>query len=404
MKDILGKTIECTCGRTHTVPNIEIVEASIKEAPCVFPEAFFIADLNTASLVDLPEERSFVFAEKRPLTTVKNVERIIKESGDFPEIVSIGSGSLTDMARYAAYLSGKRFSCVPTAPSVDAYTSTMAPVLVNGVKRTFKAIPPGKILIDIEVLRNAPIDLLRAGIGDIVAKIPARMDWVLSHIANGEYICDFVWDDMKDLLKEILLRSKDILNREKDAVRILMDAQLVSGINMVIVGNSRPASGAEHMVSHLIEMFHEERGELPPFHGLTVMVGVFASMKAFEVIMEKIELPKMEYPLEERKKELLGLFDERKVKEFLSTYQKKEIPSVDLDLVRNSLRKLYEDYFPLLRRTLEIIEIRSMLNRYGRIFLSKIVRLSNTIRDRFTIFDVLDGMKLLKSFPEWIGW
>ena len=398
MKDILGKTFECTCGRIHEVPDIEIVESSIKSAPDIFPEAVFIADLNTASLVNLPERRSFVFAEKRPLTTVENVNRVIEESGDFPEIVSIGSGSLTDIARYAAYLSGKQFSCVPTAPSVDAYTSTVAPVLVDGVKKTFKAIPPRKILIDIDILRNAPIDLLRAGVGDIIAKVPARMDWILSHITNNEYICDFVWDDIKDLLKEVLLRSEDILKREKIAVRTLMNAQLVSGLNMVIMGSSRPASGAEHMVSHLIEMFHEERGELPPFHGLTVMIGVFVSMKAYEVLMEEKNLPVEDFPIDERRKELLELFDEKKVMEFLKTYEGKRFQRVDLEKIRKALEDIYSEFLPLLKKALETIDVTSMIRKYRREFLSKIVRLSNTIRDRFTILDVFDEMKLLKSF------
>lgn len=349
-----GKTFECSCGKTHEVPNIEILEASIREAPDVFSDAFFIADLNTASLVDLPGKRSFVFNERRPLATMENVEKIVKASGDFPEIVSIGSGSLTDIARYAAYLSGKRFSCVPTAPSVDAYTSTVAPILVNGVKKTFMAIPPRRILLDIEVLRNAPMDLLRAGVGDIVAKIPARMDWILSHIVTGEYICDFVWNDMKDLLKEILLKSKDILNRERNAIKTLMEAHLVSGINMVIMGNSRPASGAEHMVSHLIEMFHEEKEEMPPFHGLTVMIGVFVSMKAYEALVEKKEIPLKDYSIEERRKELLELFEERKVEEFLKTYAEKKFPKIEADIVREPMESIYKEFFPISKELLRL--------------------------------------------------
>ncbi|HBU00811.1 MAG TPA: AraM protein [Thermotoga naphthophila] len=402
MKDILGKTFECSCGKTHEVPNIEILEASIREAPDVFSDAFFIADLNTASLVDLPGKRSFVFNERRPLATMENVEKIVKASGDFPEIVSIGSGSLTDIARYAAYLSGKRFSCVPTAPSVDAYTSTVAPILVNGVKKTFMAIPPRRILLDIEVLRNAPMDLLRAGVGDIVAKIPARMDWILSHIVTGEYICDFVWNDMKDLLKEILLKSKDILNRERNAIKTLMEAHLVSGINMVIMGNSRPASGAEHMVSHLIEMFHEEKGEMPPFHGLTVMIGVFVSMKAYEALVEKKEIPLKDYSIEERRKELLELFEERKVEEFLKTYAEKKFPKIEADIVGEPLEDIYWEFFPHLKRTLETIDVNSVINSYSKDFLSRVVRLANTIRDRFTVLDVFDEMKILKNFSEMV--
>lgn len=246
------------------------------------------------------------------------------------------------------------------------------------------------------------MDLLRAGVGDIVAKIPARMDWILSHIVTGEYICDFVWNDMKDLLKEILLKSKDILNRERNAIKTLMEAHLVSGINMVIMGNSRPASGAEHMVSHLIEMFHEEKEEMPPFHGLTVMIGVFVSMKAYEALVEKKEIPLKDYSIEERRKELLELFEERKVEEFLKTYAEKKFPKIEADIVREPMESIYKEFFPHLKRTLETIDVNSVINSYSKDFLSRVVRLANTIRDRFTVLDVFDEMKILKNFSEMV--
>ncbi|PLV59500.1 AraM protein [Thermotoga sp. KOL6] len=403
MRDIFGENFKCVCGKEHSVPSIEIIESSIKEVPNVFPEAFFVADRNTALLVNLPGGRYFVFEEGRPLATMENVKKIAKVSKDFPEIVSVGSGSLTDITRYTAFLFGKSFSCIPTAPSVDAYTSSVAPILVNGVKKTFKAIPPRRIFIDIDILKNAPVDLLRAGIGDIIAKIPARMDWTLSNVLNDEHICDFVWKDIKDLLKEILAKSRYILERDESAVRMLMDAQLVSGINMVIVGNSRPASGAEHMISHLIEMFHEERGEIPPLHGLSVMIGVFVSAKAFELIMEEFFLPKEHFSLEERRKELLEMFSKEKVEEFLKTYEGKKIPTmINLKIIKESLKGLYVEYFPQLQRVLNILDVQSMLKKYSKNFLMKIVRLANTIRARFTVLDVLDGLNLLKPFSEYV--
>ena len=188
MEELLGKTVKCKCGKIHHIPNIEIIENYIHNAVNLFSNAFFIADLNTAQLAKLPDERSFIFNNKRPLATYENVNKIIQVSKNFPELVSVGSGSLTDLARYAAFLSKKSYSCIPTAPSVDAYTSTVAPILINGVKHTLKASVANKILLDFQVLKDSPSSLLKAGVADISAKILARTDWILSNVLHNEYI------------------------------------------------------------------------------------------------------------------------------------------------------------------------------------------------------------------------
>ena len=402
-KDLVGRRIECTCGRTHEIPRIDILLVRAEEAVSLSPNALFLVDENTASLVEVPRERCFLLnGSERVLATMENVEKTMEKMREYEEIVSIGSGTLTDIARYAAFLSGKDFSCIPTAPSVDAYTSTVAPILVHGVKKTFKAKPPRRIFLDTEILRNAPLDLLRAGVGDIAAKVIARIDWVLSNVFTGEYLCDFVWDDLKDILKEILKNAEKVLKREVEAVEALTEGLLVSGLNMTIVGNSRPASGAEHMVSHMVEMYYEEKGKLPPFHGLTVAVGTFVAMKAYELIVNGVELPREEYSLADRKRELRELFEEEKVREFLKTYEEKKLPEVDLGVVRERILCVYKEFFPLLRDALEKIGVRELVEDLGREFLSKIVRLSNTIRDRFTVLDILDSERTLKSFSEWV--
>lgn len=403
VKDLVGKRIECTCGKVHEIPRIDILPVRAEEVVSSSTNALFLVDENTASLVEVPRERCLLLdGSERVLATMENVEKTMEKLRDYEEIVSIGSGTLTDIARYAAFLAGKDFSCVPTAPSVDAYTSTVAPILVHGVKKTFKAKPPRRIFLDMEILKNAPFDLLRAGVGDIAAKVIARMDWVLSNAFTGEYLCDFVWEDLKDVLKEVFKSTSNVLKREEKAVEVLTEGLLVSGLNMTIVGNSRPASGAEHMVSHMVEMYYEEKGKFPPFHGLTVAVGTFVVMKAYELIVNGIELPKEDFSLAERERELKEMFEEEKVREFLKTYKEKKIPKVDLNKARKMILNVYEEYFPLLEDALEEIGVRDLIEDLGRELLAKIVRLSNTIRDRFTVLDILDSERTLKSFSEWV--
>lgn len=404
MEELLGKTIICECGKVHHIPHIKIIEKNINNASDLFSNAFFIADLNTAQLVKLPVEQSFVFNNKRPLATLENVKKIIQVSKNFPELVSIGSGSLTDLVRYAAFLSKKSYSCIPTAPSVDAYTSTVAPILINGVKQTLKASIPNKILLDFNVLKDSPSILIKAGVADISAKILARTDWILSNVLHNEYICPFVWKDIENYLKEIPNIYDSILQKDIDSIKTLTKAQLISGINMVIIGSSRPASGAEHVISHLIEMSHEDKDELPPFHGLTVAIGLYISYKAYKVLMDDIKLLRKEYTFEERKKDLFSILSEQKALDLIKNYKIKRKMyrkyDIDLNKIKEEIQNIHNEYFPLLSKIIEKLDILSLISNYNKTFIMKVIRLSNMVRNRFTILDLFEEMNILKNFSE----
>ena len=404
MEELLGKTVKCKCGKIHHIPNIEIIENYIHNAVNLFSNAFFIADLNTAQLAKLPDERSFIFNNKRPLATYENVNKIIQVSKNFPELVSVGSGSLTDLARYAAFLSKKSYSCIPTAPSVDAYTSTVAPILINGVKHTLKASVANKILLDFQVLKDSPSSLLKAGVADNSAKILARTDWILSNVLHNEYICPFVWNDIKNYLKEIPNIYDLILQKDIKSIKTLTKAQLISGINMIIIGSSRPASGAEHLISHLIEMVHEDKDELPPFHGLTVAIGLYISYKAYKVLMNNINLLRKEYTFEDRKKELFSILSKQKTLDLFNIYKTKRKMyrnyNFDLNKIKKEIKNIYNEYFPLLSKIIEKLDFQSLISNYDKTFIMKVIRLSNMVRTRFTILDLFEEMNILKNFSE----
>ncbi|MEJ5228445.1 MAG: sn-glycerol-1-phosphate dehydrogenase [Pseudothermotoga sp.] len=408
MIEFLGKTIECSCGKVHQVPQIEILceEGLSEKITEFFDDAFFVADQNTSSLAKLPKGKRSIFKdEERTLATMQNVKVLMDFLSDkeYKELVAIGSGSLTDIVRYSAYLLKKDFSCFPTAPSVDAYTSSVAPLIVDGVKKTLDAKIPKKILIDPETIVNCPIDLLRAGVGDISAKVVARLDWILSNYLTGEYICDFVWDDLKDSVKEVLTKTEKILQRDKRAVLELMKAQLISGLNITIMKNSRPASGAEHLISHVLEMYQEIRGKVPLFHGLQVAIGTYISMKAYDALFDEVHLKKSSLSQGFRRKLLLDFFGEQIADEFEAVYaKKKKIESIDLKRIRKLLQDLYFQYRPLLERSLLDMGVKELLSGYDKNFLKQVIIVSNMIRDRYTILDLYDQLQILNAFCEWL--
>lgn len=392
---------QCTCGKSHTVPSTEIVfdENAAKNIETFFENATYVVDENTTKLVETPKRKTIKLeAEGRILATMENIEKVASQALT-DHIVSIGSGSLTDIAKYAARLTGKSFSCFPTAPSVDGYTSSVAAILVRNEKKTVQAAVPKRVVVDMNVVSEAPFDLLRAGIGDIAAKVTARLDWMLSNVLTEEPICEFTWDELRDLLNDVLENSEKVLNRNRSVILSLMKVLLVSGLNITIVGNSRPASGAEHMISHSLEMYHENRNEIPMFHGLSVAMGTYITLKAYRVIFEGLKLKEKYLTNEERFSILSEFFGEEKAGKFMHVYERKKLPSkVQLSRVREALKHTYEQLSEKVENALKIVRVDELFARYEPEFIEKLILISNTIRERYTVLDLLDSLCVLKDF------
>ncbi len=397
------KVIRCNCGRDHRVPEIRIKweNNSAKNLSNFFGDSLFVTDATVAKLVSVPENR-FVFETDRILASLENAKKVADFAKNCSSIVSVGSGSITDVVRYAAHILNKPFSAFPTAPSVDGYTSSVAPLLVNNIKKALPAKTPTSILIDPEILKNAPIDLLRAGIGDITAKVTARLDWIVANRLLNEAICDFAWENLKDHLADVLKNSKNILIGDENSVRYLMEGLLISGLNIATVGHSRPASGAEHLISHFIEMHHEFHGEFPPYHGITVAMGTFITLKGYELFINSVKLQRRR-STNQKKEMLRNLFSDEIADEFLKIYETKHrAEKIDPGEIIKAVEPIYQRYSDLVFSALSEIDVHEFFKNYDKDFLKKVIILTNTMRDRYSILDVLDQLDLLESFAEWI--
>ncbi len=177
-------------------------------------------------------------------------------------LVAVGSGTLTDIVRYAAHSAGRDFVSVPTAASMDGYASSVAALERDGVKLTLPARAPAAIFADPRIAAAAPAELTRAGIGDLLAKATARVDWLAAHLLYGE--------DWRELEPPPELDVAALLAGDVDATSTLLGALIESGLAMAAVGSSRPASGCEHHASHVWDLL-AGRGLRPrALHGLQV--------------------------------------------------------------------------------------------------------------------------------------
>lgn len=201
-------------------------------------------------------------------------------------ILGVGSGVINDLCKVAGHATGRPTGIVGTAPSMDGYASNSSSMEVNKVKTTLYNACPVLILCDTQIIAQAPMRMLWAGLGDMAAKYISVCEWRISHLVTGEYYCESVAEMMRVSLRKIMANAEGIQRREPDAIQNIVEGLVMAGLAMAYAQVSRPASGLEHYFSHVWEMQALERGKPYDLHGIQVGVGTVLSMKLYEKIKE----------------------------------------------------------------------------------------------------------------------
>jgi len=290
------------------VEAIEISEGALESLPGLcrpYRQILMVADRNTyeaagrraeALLRDhLPEGslQPVLILEDNGEVVIPNEEKIaeIENAMDAGTdlLVGVGSGVINDLCKYTSYFAGLPYMIVATAPSMDGFVSVGAAMILNGMKVTVNARPPKAVIGDVEILKEAPGEMLQAGYGDIIGKFSCLNDWLLAREVRGEYFCQTVYDLTMDCAKAVAGLAEGVLSRDAAAVKALMEALIKVGVAMSYVDCSRPASGSEHHLSHYFEI----RGILdgkPYFpHGIDVAYASVMTAQMRDEILRKTE-------------------------------------------------------------------------------------------------------------------
>jgi len=219
----------------------------------------------------LAEATEFVFDQRDGLHAgPEEAARVRAALADGVTPVAVGSGAITDIVRYAAHGAGLDFLSVPTAASMDGYSSSVAAMQVQGVKVTYPARAPRAIFADPGVLGAAPQALTRAGIGDLLGKATAAVDWLAAHLLYGERYDERIAADTRNAMLLAARNVAALMAGEAAAMRDLLDGLIESGLNIARFGNSRPASGLEHHASHYWDLLAARGLHEQASHGLQV--------------------------------------------------------------------------------------------------------------------------------------
>ena len=202
-------------------------------------------------------------------------------------ILGVGSGVINDLCKELGYKTGRINAIVGTAPSMDGYASATASCERDHVKVSLNNQCPQGILLDAEIMAQAPMRMLWAGFGDMVAKYVAICEWRITNLITGEYYCESVAELMRAALRKIVANVDKLVERDPDAVLAVAEGLVLAGLGMAFAGCSRPASGIEHYFSHMWEMMALERGLPYDLHGIMVGVGTVMSMRLYEYVKQQ---------------------------------------------------------------------------------------------------------------------
>ena len=295
---------DCECGRHHVcaLQYLKIGRGAVESVPEMLAamgkkRPFVVCDQNTyevagrrvCEILDRAgvEHGLYVIPGKRISPAEWEVgSALMHYDPRCDMLLGVGSGVVNDTCKVLAHAIGVPSAIVGTAPSMDGYASNSSSMEVNHVKVSLYNHAPVGILLDSEILAQAPMRMLWAGLGDMVAKYIAVCEWRISYIVTGEFYCESIAQMMRSALKKIVDASDGITKRDPDAIQSIAEGLVVAGMAMAYAEISRPASGLEHYFSHMWEMMALERGVPYDLHGIQVGVGTVLSMKLYRKIRQ----------------------------------------------------------------------------------------------------------------------
>ncbi len=293
----------CSCGVNHetSIRDIRVGSGLVRQVGQILQENQFpkklllVADRNTLKAAEGIVESlsdffvSFHIYEDLRVARMEHVlelEKLI--AGEDVGILSVGTGSVNDPCRLAAARQNKPLCIFATGPSMDGFASYSSPIVADGFKSSYPAKSPEVVIGDTKILANAPQELKSAGFGDMIAKYTALIDWQISHLLTGETYCSTVAKLTRDAVDELFVLADKVTENDEYTAGLIFEALLKTGIGMSFTQNSRPASGAEHIISHLIECKQLEEGIIPNLHGDDIGVCTLELMKCYSKL-EKLE-------------------------------------------------------------------------------------------------------------------
>lgn len=297
----LDRELECDCGHIHyvSIKDVLIGPGAIDRLPELvkkhgYHHPFIVCDQITYQIAG---QRCEELLKASGIEAVPHIishmgfdeatlgELVIHMPVDCDLMIAVGTGSITDLIRYTTYKLHLPCFTVATGAPMDGFAASIGVMNVNNLKATMDAHNSEVIIGDTDILKTAPYRMTVAGFGDLIGKITCLNDWELARIINGEHYCASIVELVRACVNDILKAGPKIKDRDPEVLGNVMSGLVLSGAAISLYGNSRPASGAEHHMSHYWETIMEQRGEVHAMHGEQVAVGTVLVLMLIEELL-----------------------------------------------------------------------------------------------------------------------
>ena len=303
--DLLNKMngATCSCGKKHTYSGIVYTGHGVV---CKLPEVisslhckkvFLLADKNTfyaagTAVCDILNNAHIPYNQYIYTNdTVEPDEHSVGSAfmhfdSSCDIIVGIGSGVINDIGKILSLHTGKSYIIVATAPSMDGYASASSSMTRDGLKISLPTRSADVIIGDTDILCQAPLHMMKSGLGDMLAKYVSICEWRISNLITGEYYCEEIANLIRTAVKCCVTNAPKLLQRDPVAVQAVFEGLVIGGVAMNYAGLSRPASGVEHYISHIIDMRAVEFGSTTDLHGIQCAIGTLIAVRMYEKLQK----------------------------------------------------------------------------------------------------------------------
>ena len=323
----------CACGRDHELRTKLVVceYGALKNFDKYMADCGLtgfrtvIYDTNTYNLPTMTHVAADqeIVLEAAGLHSEKDlIEDCMKRFVRTPDyVVVVGGGTLMDFGRYSAWKLGIPFVAIPTIVSSDGFTADICSIIIDGQKKSIPMQAADAVICDMDIVAGAPRFLTIAGVQDIMAKYVSIADWKIAHLVSGEYFCQKVCDMAQEALDVMVRCAHELAEGKEPDYEAMAYTQMLSGLTMQILSNSRAASGAEHLVAHLVEMKPRGFEKAHGLHGECVGVGTILCAEAYHKLAEREEWVRWEFGdladgiLKENANDVLKTFPPENIKE-----------------------------------------------------------------------------------------
>lgn len=336
---------------------------------------------------------------KNPKPDEDNLKKIADAAKDYDLILALGSGTINDLCKFTSAKSKIPYAIFASAASMNGYLSKNASIIISGHRKTLAATLPIAVFCDLEILKSAPIELTKAGIGDSMCFYSCWFDWYLSHKILGTKFDIKPFEILRQEMNFFVKNFQKFSINDEELLKLLIEILLLSGRGMTIAGGSYPASQSEHLIAHAINMKHPENSD-KTLHGAQIAVTSLTSAKLQKKIIDLQTPPQLMANVVFPQKQIEEFFNKELAEECEKEFNFKTFSSIRIEEINGNLQKKWPEINQELQKIhFSELDLRNILTHFGIEVSPSILGLTKEeyqcaisnaqfIRDRFTCLDL----------------